>query len=74
MRSIRSMRKTFTLNIIKYFIEYFRCIVTTLKNSDNDPLTDAIVYVAIYDSGRMLEVQRCEISSLDVEANECSNI
>ena len=71
MNSIRSMSKTtFTSNIIKYFIEHFRCIVTTLKNFDNEPFNNAVAYVTLYDSGKLLEVRQCEISSLDVEATK----
>ena len=42
-----------------------KTISATVKNSGNENISDAVVYVAAYDNGRLLEAQQCDITSFN---------
>ena len=49
-----------------------KTISASVKNTGNKNIADAVVYVAAYDNGKLLEAQQCDIASLN--AGETQNI
>ena len=47
-----------------------KTISATVKNSGNENISDAVVYVAAYDNGKLLEAQQCDIASLNAGSSQ----